>query len=209
MADTACAASTATSTYAWTGVVEPIIQLGEPLNWQALEPGEYEVQWMDAAGCEAETEFEIQEYAALEWQAEIEGTSSTADGAIVLNLQGGVPPYDVQWSNGETGETIVNLSEANYSATIIDAAGCAATTEEFFVPLGVGEDSAFGDIVFDPLQGIRNQSATTHHIRLFDSAGRMISAFTLAPGEARATNELAKGMYFISFEGGALRVAVR
>ena len=207
LADTACHGSLAEVVYEWSGAVNPVVQLGEPLNWQALEPGEYEVQWVDAAGCEAETEFEIQEYNPLEWQAEIEGTSSTADGAIVLNLQGGVPPYDVQWSNGETGETIVNLSEANYSATIIDAAGCAATTEEFFVPLVVGEEPAFGDIVFDPLQGIRNQSATAHHIRLLDSAGRMISAFTLAPGEAHATSSLASGNYLVSFEGGLLGFA--
>ena len=206
-ADTACAASTASATYAWAGVVEPILQLGEPLNWQVLAPGEYEVEWMDAAGCAAETDFEIQEYNPLEWQVEIGGTSSTADGAIVLNLQGGLPPYDVQWSNGETGDTLANLQEGNYAATIIDDAGCTATTEEFFVPLGVGEEAEATVIVFDPLQGICNRSATTHRIRLLDSAGRMISEFTLAPGETRATSALAKGIYLVSFEAGHLGFA--
>jgi hypothetical protein len=206
-ADTACAASTATASYSWTGVVEPVVQLGEPLNWQALEPGAYELQWMDAAGCEAETEFEILEYAPLEWQAEIGGTSSTADGTIVLNVQGGLPPYDVQWSNGETGDTLVNLQEGNYAATIVDAAGCTAVTDEFFVPLGAGQETEVGVIVYDALRGIRNRSSEVHFIRLLDSAGRMISEFTLAPGEAHATSNLATGIYLVSFEGGYLGFA--
>lgn len=209
LADTACAASTAAATFAWTGVVEPIVQLGEPINWQVLVPGVYQVQWADAAGCEAETEFEIQEYNPLEWQPEIEGTSSTADGAIVLNLQGGLPPYDVQWSNGETGDTLVNLQLGNYAATIIDGAGCTATTEEFFVPLGVGNEAEATAIVFDPLLGICNRSAARHLIRLLDSAARMVSEFILAPGETHATSALASGTYLVSFEGGALGVVVR
>jgi hypothetical protein len=209
MADTACAASTATASYTWTYAVEPILQLGEPLNWQALEPGEYEVQWMDAAGCEAETEFEIQEYAALEWQSQIEGTSSPADGAIVLNVQGGVPPYDVQWSNGATGETLANLQEGNYAATIIDAAGCTAATENIFVPLSIGEETEVGDIVYDPLGGIRNQSSRVHDIRILDSAGRMVSEFTLGPGQTHQPGELSQGAYLISCEGRTFGVVMR
>jgi hypothetical protein len=201
-ADTACAASTASATYAWTGVVEPAVQLGEPLNWLALEPGVFELLWIDAVGCQAQTTFEIQEYAPLEWQVEIEGTSSTAGGALVLEVEGGFPPYDVQWSNGETGETLVNLQEGNYAATIIDAAGCTATTDLFFVPMGAGQQAEVGVIVFDPLRGIHNRSSSVHHIRLLDSIGKVVSEFTLAPGETRAVSELAKGMYFISFEGG-------
>jgi PKD repeat protein len=41
-------------------------------------------------------------------------------GRIALNVSGGYPPYEVNWSNGETGLNIMDLIAGDYEATIID-----------------------------------------------------------------------------------------
>jgi hypothetical protein len=163
---------------------------------------------MDAAGCIIETAFIVHEYDELVWEAELTDASS-GNAQIELEIEGGIPPYDVQWSNGANGNILPLVAAGSYSATITDAAGCGAVAENIFVPLEVGEEAEVGAIVFDALYGVKNQSSRAHHIRILDSAGRIVSAFTLAPGEIHATSELAKGVYFISFEGRTLRVAVR
>jgi len=50
------------------------------------------------------------------------------DGAIgLLNPRGGTAPYSVQWRNGYNTDTIKNLQAGNYSVTLTDAKGCAAS----------------------------------------------------------------------------------
>lgn len=202
--DTACYGSTSEAVYAWSGAVNPVVQLGTPLVWEALQPGEYEVEWMDAAGCIIETEFYVDQYAELDWEVNITNASASGNGLIELEVEGGVPPYDIVWSNGASGSVLTAATTGPYSATITDAAGCGAISENLFVPLGVGQEAQVSAIEYDPLRGIYNPSNSVHHIRMLDSAGRMVSDFTLAPRDTHSTSELAKGIYFILFEGGYL-----
>ncbi len=44
------------------------------------------------------------------------------DGSIGITVDGGVPPYQFQWSNGATSQSIENLPKGTYSLTITDAA---------------------------------------------------------------------------------------
>jgi ASPIC and UnbV/FG-GAP-like repeat len=208
-ASTACYGELASATYEWTNAQLPITLLEEAFDWSALVPGQYELEWLDAAGCIVETEFIILENAEIHWEADITNASAAGNGLIELEIEGGLPPYDIVWSNGSSGNVLSLATTGSYSATITDAAGCCAVAENLFVPLGVGEENEVGDIVFDPLRGLHNQSSRVHSIRILDSAGRMVSEFTLAPGGTHATSELTKGMYFISFEGGVLRVALK
>ena len=47
------------------------------------------------------------------------------DGFILSALEGGVPPFEFNWSNGETGLNVFNLEAGNYSVQVKDALGCA------------------------------------------------------------------------------------
>lgn len=47
-------------------------------------------------------------------------------GEIDLAIVGGTPPYNVQWSNGETSEDLFNLFFGEYSVTVTDANNCVA-----------------------------------------------------------------------------------
>ncbi len=51
------------------------------------------------------------------------------DGSIVLETEGGAPPYTYQWSNGSTQEDIDNLCSAIYTVTITDSKGCQLQRE--------------------------------------------------------------------------------
>ena len=51
------------------------------------------------------------------------GNNATA----TANITGGIPPYTIQWSNGQNTETATDLIAGNYVAYITDARGCEAT----------------------------------------------------------------------------------
>ena len=47
-----------------------------------------------------------------------------SDGAINMSIVGGVPPYQITWSNGMTGQNITGVPTNNYTVTVVDANGC-------------------------------------------------------------------------------------
>jgi predicted outer membrane repeat protein len=48
-----------------------------------------------------------------------------ADGSATVIVAGGAPPYQYQWSNGQTTATAGGLSPGTYTVSVSDAAGCA------------------------------------------------------------------------------------
>ena len=50
--------------------------------------------------------------------------SGAADGAVKAEIFGGIPPYNISWSNGESRLGIENLSAGNYSVLVEDAGHC-------------------------------------------------------------------------------------
>lgn len=49
-------------------------------------------------------------------------------GAIEAKVVGGVPPYSLSWSNGMTKQTISQLSQGQYSLTVVDNNECVAVS---------------------------------------------------------------------------------
>jgi hypothetical protein len=50
-------------------------------------------------------------------------TSTSSDGALSLSISGGTAPYEITWSNGNSGPDIFNLTEGSYTATTVDYYG--------------------------------------------------------------------------------------
>ena len=63
-----------------------------------------------------ELSFELSDYSGFE--VSIPGNN---DGAINLTITGGIPPYSVIWSNGESTEDIYGLSEGHYTVWVYDS----------------------------------------------------------------------------------------
>ncbi len=52
-----------------------------------------------------------------------------ANGAISLNIQGGLEPFNYEWSNGSTTSSIEDLSSGTYFVTVSDVNECFTTAE--------------------------------------------------------------------------------
>ena len=50
-----------------------------------------------------------------------------SNGTIEVYAMGGVPPYEMNWSNGMTGNKLTNLAVGDYELIITDANGCSLT----------------------------------------------------------------------------------
>ena len=92
--------------------------------------GVYNVTVSDANGCSA-----VKQHEALAAPNAIDATVGAANptctnewnGVIELDIAGGTAPYAVQWSNGENGTSIENLTSGEYCFTVTDAQGCTAS----------------------------------------------------------------------------------
>ncbi|MGG6230838.1 T9SS type A sorting domain-containing protein [Tenacibaculum sp. SDUM215027] len=49
------------------------------------------------------------------------------DGTATVGISGGIPPYNIQWSNGATTTTAENLIAGNHLVFVTDARGCEVT----------------------------------------------------------------------------------
>ena len=77
---------------------------------------------------------------------QIDVTDCGTPGAMAANVQGGVPPFDYEWSTGETTPAISNLQIDLYCLTVTDVNSCAFQTCEFIgaeIALTLTADTAF------------------------------------------------------------------
>jgi gliding motility-associated-like protein len=95
-----------------------------------LIAGNYSVTITDARGCTFADSYVITEPAsALSFTPTVGQITcnGAADGAISLNVIGGVSPYTYNWSNGSTIQNLSGLAPGNYSVIIKDANNCQVT----------------------------------------------------------------------------------
>ncbi|MBR10618.1 MAG: hypothetical protein CMP48_23410 [Rickettsiales bacterium] len=93
-----------------------------------VKAGRYSVTVTDAYGCSEKMETEITQPENM--LINLVSSSNVTyyggeDGAIDIQVSGGVAPYKFKWSNGETSEDISNIPAGNYNAKVTDATGCS------------------------------------------------------------------------------------
>ncbi len=64
-------------------------------------------------------------------------TAGNADGSIVVEATGGVPPYTYLWNTGSTLPTITNIADGNYTVEVTDANNCSIIKEYIVEELSV------------------------------------------------------------------------
>lgn len=121
--DTICdAQSTGVVELQINGGIEPLLHVSDDLPLEALPPGEYQTQWMDAAGCLASGNIAILQFAPIVIEVEMNV------GQIELEVEGGVPPYTIDWSNGDSGLILI-AAAGEYTCVVSDAVGCTEQVE--------------------------------------------------------------------------------
>lgn len=117
---------TGTPPYTWQWNLQPI-QTTQTVT--GLAPGNYLFQFTDQTGCSgsgtAIVQQNIQVITGNVSQLSGANCPNYTNGALQCNISGGgVPPYTYLWSNGQTTQSIGNLSPVLYSVIVTDALGC-------------------------------------------------------------------------------------
>lgn len=102
----------------------------EPQNFNPLSvnAGIYDLMFQMESGCIVNATIEISEPPLIEAEISTSNPNNEDGGTIILNIQGGVPPYFLQWigPNGfeSTDNPILNLDEGTFTCIIQDSNGC-------------------------------------------------------------------------------------
>ncbi|MEA3444176.1 MAG: T9SS type A sorting domain-containing protein, partial [Bacteroidota bacterium] len=123
-----------------------------------LDTGWYSVTLTDANLCGKEEDFYV-DIAAIPPIVGVQNITNVScngacNGAIILYVSGGIPPYFYQWSNGETVEQINNLCPGFYYVTIFDTYDSLILDYEITEPTPLGITPTITDVdPFDPYSG--------------------------------------------------------
>lgn len=85
---------------------------------------------IDANGCAGQVGFVINQPPALQASSVAQHVTcfGYSDGRVLLNVNGGVQPYQYAWSNGVVTSANNAIPAGNYTCTITDAHGCTVST---------------------------------------------------------------------------------
>ena len=109
-------------TYLWNDT-------GKQTTQQAtqLRAGRYNVTATDSTGCQRDTVVDVSQPSRLKIDTKtITDNKCVGDtlGKVIISVAGGIPKYNILWSNGDTSNTIKSIRSGVYIVTISDANGC-------------------------------------------------------------------------------------
>jgi len=117
--------------YSWTPTASTASSI------QNLSTGNYAVTATDILGCSASQTFTIQSQSNIQVNfntSHIE-CAGNMNGQINLSPSNGITPYQFNWNNSETTNSISNLSNGIYSCVISDALGCQKSFSDTIITL--------------------------------------------------------------------------
>ncbi|MDD4968290.1 MAG: PKD domain-containing protein [Paludibacter sp.] len=117
-----------TYSYAWKGPNGFSSTLQNLVN---IAAGDYQLTVTDKTGCTQTFTATITQTPQLKIDAVTTPVTcyGANDASIQLSLSGGIPPYQVQWSNLGKGLFQDNLSPGTYTVLITDSAGCSMSRD--------------------------------------------------------------------------------
>ncbi len=106
--------------YNWTPTISTTSSI------QNVSAGIYELITSDVLGCSISQSFTLQSLSNIQpnFNTSQIDCAGNMNGAITLNPNNGLAPYQFNWNNSETTNSISNLSNGIYSCVILDALGC-------------------------------------------------------------------------------------
>ncbi len=142
--------------------------------------------------------------------ADITPDNGPGNGAIDLSVNVGTPPFQIEWSTGDTTLLLDSLTQGSYSVTVTDAKGCMASNS-FDIPLMVNATAPSHPLQFsifpNPSNGIatidlKTSSTEETIISVWDANGKQIKTISNVSNRQITLNlnNLPKGIFFIRVE---------
>lgn len=120
--------SSGTASVTAMGGTAPYSTNWEEQNPDSLYPGVYSATVSDANGCESELNYFIGQPDSLWVVLNTSPASGGNNGTVSAQAYGGTPPYQIDWSNGESDSfELTGLPPGEYSLTVTDTNGCPFT----------------------------------------------------------------------------------
>ncbi len=178
-----------------------------------LSGGWQEVTVFDGNNCELVDSVFIEEPEAISVFGDIinASTNNSTDGSIeIFNITGGTPPFQIDWSTGDTSALIENLAPEVYVVSITDSNGCIAT-HGFLVSFNTGVTFAENpEVIISPNpveqgSGLKIELKNCSNrlkIDLYNTLGSLIQDEVLTP----ALNQISlkapqyPGIYFLTIQ---------
>ena len=125
-----------------------------------LSIGNYTITVTDSAGCFNTRSFFVDTIAALNLVSVSSDVTciNTNNGTIDLTIIGGVPPFNITWSNGAATEDISGLAAGTYSVTVTDSVAQSATLSDT-----VSSNPVFDNPIAGPITGPSSVQAWTNY----------------------------------------------
>jgi hypothetical protein len=202
-----CAGETGAATINFIGGAEPITTDWQGFDPNALAVGDYFITSTDNNECLVISYILI---TAPEELVIVNSTITDAEngnnGAIELEISGGVEPYNFAWSNSTSENPIIDIGQGQYSCLITDANGCEISFDGAIIDLNVNEKENSFHIFPNPSSGIVQIESTISgaNIRVIDGFGRII--WNNIVNNSRIELDLSahsKGMYIIEVIAGS------
>jgi len=164
-----------------------------------LAAGIYFATVTDGENCSASVSVTITQPDALVPNASATGETNldANDGTATADASGGTPAYSYAWNNGETTQTIENLSPGIYTVSVADANGCTAIQTITVNAFGCNL-SASASVTNANCNGSNDGLAS---VNLTGAVNPVIYAWSNG-ATSQSVNNLAPGIYIISVVDG-------
>lgn len=150
-----------------------------------LNAGSYTFFVQDELACVVSVTATVSEPAPIVISGIVSEGAVTGEGSIDINITGGLPPYEYDWSgpgvSGTTDQDLTGISSGQYIVEVTDANGCSSENT-FNLTTSVQEIAAgvMASVFPNPSQGLfaveiagQTQGAVDYHV--LDSQGRMLT----------------------------------
>lgn len=164
-----------------------------------LSPGSYTVTATDANGCSISQDFTIGEFGSLDVSILNENIESQP--YLYSSPVGGIPPFEYEWSTGESTANIMVNESGTYSVIITDANGCEANAEIVFVGMNEELTNNRFKIFPNPASEAVNIHVPIGYDRMmiYSATGTLIDIIRVNNHSLFniSTEQLAKGLYLV------------
>lgn len=141
--------------------------VSEQLN--GLAAGQYTITITDRQGSSITQQIEITDPTPISAQVKVirPATTNQADGAALVQVNGGTGPYTFQWDSGESTEQAEKLANGQHQVTITDSKGCSVVAT---VP--ITEDVLPLEAEFEVVKSLDCNESADGALRLIVAGGK-------------------------------------